>query len=86
MKKSSLNRQTVKSTFYKLINMLATLKGMHVDVHVILVAYHIGVIYLHRPRPVLANFFMALICCAHHQCGIHMHIVTRKIQANQALE
>lgn len=81
MKKSSLNRQTVKSTFYQHVSFGVLL----IDV-MLLMAYQIRVVYPHRPRPVLANFFMALIRRTHHQRGIHMHIVTRKIQTNQALK
>lgn len=50
------------------------------------VTYLIGIIQVKYKASGAVNFLMTITPATHHERSIHMHIVTRKIQANKALE
>lgn len=52
----------------------------------LITAYFVCVVEIQNPTPVLVNLFVALVRPAHHKRGIHVNIVTGKVQGDQALE
>jgi hypothetical protein len=101
MKKSSLRAQKVKRTFCSGVSMLRVGK-MRLKARPRLgprplclsacmyrggsATYVVRVIHLQHPTPTLIHLLMALPTPAHTQRSIHVHIMARQIQANQALE
>jgi len=49
-------------------------------------SYLVGVVFVHQPAPLNAHVLVALSLSTHDQSGIHVHVVARQIQADQALE
>ena len=50
------------------------------------VPYLVRIIQIHNPAPARTNILMALPLPAHRKRGIHMHVMTRKVQTDQDLE
>lgn len=84
MKKSSLRAQKVKRTFcLRRIESVDVYQGVK---EVGREAYIIRVVHLQHPTPALIDLLMALSAPAHAQRRVHVHIMARQIQADQALE
>lgn len=86
MKKSSFKAQTVKSTAYrggKLL--LATFQSSRGELGQAC-AYLVGVIQAQNPVLGAVNVLVARISAAHDERGVHVHVVARKIDGDEALE
>lgn len=51
-----------------------------------IVTHPVRIIEIQDPTPVLVHFLVALIRPTHDKCGIHVDVVTGKVQRDQALE
>jgi hypothetical protein len=78
MKKISFMAQKVKSTFCGLL--AVQIAELERATHVV------GVVLLQDPAPALIHVLVALSATAHAQCRVHVHIMTRQVQRNEALE
>lgn len=81
MKKSSLPAQAVKRTHWegRAVSEASTTER-HKD------TTHLFVVEIQYPTPPRIHLLMAAASAAHGQRGVHVHVVTSKIQADQALE
>lgn len=81
MKKSSLAAQHTKRKICCLTSATSTLGKVWN-----IVTHPVRVIEIQYPASVLVHLFVALIRPAHDKCGIHVDVVTGKVQRDQALE
>jgi hypothetical protein len=84
MKKSSLRAQRVNRTFYTEDHQL-----MHFFAdpwHCTGFTYLVGVVQVQEPILALVNVLMARVGASDYKSSIHVHIVAREVESNQALE
>ena len=41
---------------------------------------------MHDPTPLHINVLVAAVAPTHGQCGVHVHVMTREVEADQQLE
>jgi hypothetical protein len=79
MKNISFMAQKVKRTFCGIVSYQRAL-------YPALYTYVVRVVLLQDPAPALVDILVALSAAAHAQRRIHVHIVARQIQRDEALE
>ena len=76
--------QKVKRTFWGGVStgcsLGASLKGLNTKTYVV------GVVLLEQPAPALIHILVALVRASHAQRRVHVHVVARQIQRDEALE